>query len=322
MHVTFLKHKKCTFATHRLLKDDIDNVIVLVYDLTLASFVCEVISLIFGCCAVVAFTYFESENGSFGLNAIKFVLIFATLVLDLWTVGLINENNVSQIFSRMVSNDCYTRDSERDITNLASNFEQVLTFGEAVIDFLALCFDGCACHLGGVDEAMETIPFVIHGVSVFFDIVISAINFFAYVIPAFDVYNKQNDIESRCYSFEYGTSSHDTYHIDTTLTPTVDNENQDDSQLLWQQMTMIVLASIVSFTCLIWVCVEVCCKMYCNEAVERHWNELRLLFLCMPIGMGVGLFLVLLIDPWFVIVFIILCVCGYCCVPAQPVCCA
>ena len=109
----------------------------------------------------------------------------------------------------MVNNNCYTRDSERSIAELASNLEQILTFGaiEAIIDFLALIFDCCSMKLGGFEDTLGIVAFAVHGVSIFFDIILSAVNFFGYVIPAFDTYNKQDDLESRCYSFTYGFDS-------------------------------------------------------------------------------------------------------------------
>ena len=234
----------------------------------------------------------------------------------------------------MVNNNCYTRDSERDISELASNLEQVLTFGlvEAVIDFLALVFDGCSLYLGGLEESKGIIAFVIHCVGIFFDIIISAVNFFAFVIPAFDVYNQQNDFESRCYSFEHDTNDNiDTYTTTTSpttspttnpttnptanpttnpttipTTSTTSTNNEDD--LLWQEITMIVFACLAGCGCL-FVCFGAV-WIFLNDVWNNN-NTVCFSFFCgITVCMGGGLLMVFLVEPWLVIAFIVIFVCG------------
>ena len=244
---------------YSLIKNDIDDIISWIYDFTLTSFVCESISLLLGCCVVGAFVMRNSKIG-FGVNIIKILLIISTLVLDIWTVVLIDSNDVSQIFQGLVNNDCFTRDSERDIAELASNVDQILTFGivEAVIDFLALLFDGCSMCFGfyvnNRPEVSGIVTFAMNGISVFFDVTISAINFFGYVIPAFDTYNKQHDAESRCYSFAaeslYNSSvnDHNTPYTTTTKINSSNGNNNND-QVSGDQVAMIVLTCIVLLAC-------------------------------------------------------------------------
>ena len=327
---------------NRLIKDDIETVIVDIYDLTLASFICETISVLFACC-VTALVRSECQKSKVVImcpNLIKFALIFATLVLDLWTVALINDNNVSQIFDKMVHNNCYTRDSERDITDLASNLEQVLTFGaiEAVIDFLAIAFDLCSYGLGGFEETSGIIFFAIHCVGIFFDIIISAVNFFGYVIPAFDVYNQQSDLDSRCYSFSYETNIDSDDTIVSTSIPIngtnatisqIFGKNNNQHDLIWQEITMVVLVSIAGcgflMTCfgVGWeVCPDDPCKVFQGDPCKNFPRDpcmsvmgfASMFFVVLLLCMVGGLLLVFLVEPWLVIAFVVLffalCYCG------------
>ena len=250
-------------------------------------------------------------------------------MVDLWTVALINDNDVSTIFTGMVNNNCYTRDSERDITELASNLEQILTFGiiESIIDFFALIFDGCSCALGGLEDKFGMVAFVIHGVSVFFDIIISSINFFAYVIPAFDAYNKQNDLSSRCYTFTYGyqdttdtidTSFTTTFNyssINETMMPPFHNNGNNDEFTWWPAIVMLAFFCVFGCLCLCW------CGLasansdtfsgHGHEEEKTCFSSFGLTLIWLVCISGVGLPLVMIFDLWLFWLFLGLLV--WCC---------
>ena len=170
----------------------------------------------FAWCAWSNFASTDKEGSIIGVTqwtyVSKTILIAATFCIDLSTVAIIAFSGASNTFNGMVNNNCYTRDGERDITELASNFEYVLWIGlgEALFNTAALV-SGCIARSYEIAQEKEIGKFAFgsHIFCVLIDIALSIINFAVFVVPAFNAYKKQDDLESRCYSFIYGNGTNE-----------------------------------------------------------------------------------------------------------------
>ena len=215
--------------------DDTDYILLLIYLFTMFSFISESIGIIL---AAIIY-YFAHDKTSPWKYAGYVTCIFITIsvVLDWFTVGIIDQNNIVDNFDNLVSYQCYTRDAERDVAELASNLEQILVLGviEGLMDLIDLFFDISSLASRYKDNEKGHYLMIIHLVLYVLDLILSIINFALFAQPAFDQYNALSS-NDQCYqSINIAMDIANTTNI-SDMDPESTIEPDDSSEGTSQQM--------------------------------------------------------------------------------------
>ena len=183
-----------------LTQEQILDAITWIRDLAVAMFIIDTIMVIIAFCVWAGMLITKDTEK---MHYIKLITACATIIDIIFTcfsIGIIVGNNLIDELGNLYNHNCYSDETVEDILGLKEQLSQVLILDglEAALDFMGLMMlcVGLVCHIEKCGQTADSI----HGVLFGLDWILIIVNFFAFVLPAFEAFTAiYNDTSLLCY---------------------------------------------------------------------------------------------------------------------------